>query len=147
MKRGPERALVDDYLDRAGKTGRGIGIRSVSEVEVPAGSSGAEDAASLRARIPDGAFVVAFDETGEDMTSLAFADLLASQRDSGTSDMALVIGGADGFSEDFRANANKLVRFGRLTWPHKLARVLVAEQTYRAVSVMAGTPYHREGSR
>ena len=88
---------------------------------------------------------VLLDETGRDMTSTAFADVLRRWRDDGVREARFCIGGADGFDDVERASADLLVSFGRLTWPHMLARAMLAEQLYRATTIIAGHPYHREG--
>ena len=77
------------------------------------------------------------------MSSPDFADLLARWRDDGTRDAAFVIGGADGLDPTLRAEADIALSFGRMVWPHMLARVMLCEQLYRAASILAGAPYHR----
>ncbi|MFV0472825.1 MAG: 23S rRNA (pseudouridine(1915)-N(3))-methyltransferase RlmH, partial [Pikeienuella sp.] len=98
----------------------------------------------LHEAIPEGAFAVALDERGETMTSRDFARLIAAERDSGRRDMAFLIGGADGHSEELRARADRLLGFGKMVWPHMLARAMLTEQLYRAASILAGAPYHRD---
>ncbi len=144
LRAGPERALVDDYLARFDRAGRGLGLGPVREheVEVKAGGMAAEGAALARA-IPEGSVIVVLDERGEQVTSPEFAGLLAGWRDRGRADLALVIGGADGIDPTLRARADGAVAFGRMVWPHMLVRVMAAEQLYRAVGILAGTPYHR----
>lgn len=144
MKRGPERDLVDDYLKRAEKLGKPLGIRKVTEVELEAGGIQAAECEALQAKIPDGAHVILFDETGKDYTSLGFSKLVENRKDQSTSDLVFLIGGADGFTDDMKARYPDKIRLGSLTWPHKLVRVLASEQIYRAISLIAGTPYHRE---
>lgn len=144
MKRGPERELVDDYISRAKAMGRQLGIRDVSEIEVEAGGRQADEADALLAKIPDGAHVILMEERGKDWKSLAFAEHLEKLKDQGQGDLVFMIGGADGFTDEIKAKFSDQIRFGSLTWPHKLVRVLAAEQIYRALSLMAGTPYHRE---
>jgi 23S rRNA (pseudouridine1915-N3)-methyltransferase len=90
---------------------------------------------------------ILLDESGEMMTSAAFAALLARWRDDGVREARFCLGAADGFSAEERAGADKLIAFGRATWPHLIARAMLAEQLYRAVSIIAGHPYHREGMR
>ena len=77
------------------------------------------------------------------MTSPAFADVLARHRDDGRGDLALIIGGADGIDPALRAEADMALSFGKMVWPHMLVRVMLAEQLYRAASILAGSPYHR----
>jgi 23S rRNA (pseudouridine1915-N3)-methyltransferase len=95
--------------------------------------------------LPAGSRTVALDETGEAMTSLAFAGLLESMRNEGVREVRFLIGGADGLSDAERSGAHSIISFGRATWPHMLARAMLVEQIYRAASIIAGHPYHREG--
>ena len=88
---------------------------------------------------------ILLDERGEQLTSLAFAEKLSRWRDDGVREARFMIGAADGFSEEERAGADLLLSFGRLTWPHMMARAMLAEQIYRATTIVAGHPYHREG--
>ena len=143
LRSGPERELVDDYLLRFDRTGRtlGLGPATVAEVEAKAGGMGAE-AALLSRAIPQGALVCCLDERGEAMSSPAFASLLGRWRDEGR-DAAFVIGGADGIDPELRGRAGKLLSFGAMVWPHMLVRVMLAEQLYRAATILAGGPYHR----
>jgi 23S rRNA (pseudouridine1915-N3)-methyltransferase len=83
------------------------------------------------------------DERGKVMTSPDFADRLAQWRDTGTSDLAFIIGGADGIDPSLRAEADMLLSFGKMVWPHMLARAMLTEQLYRASTILAGGPYHR----
>ncbi len=89
--------------------------------------------------------IVMLDETGETPGSKAFAERLSRWRDDGVRECRFLIGAADGFDDAERANADMLISFGRLTWPHMLARAMLAEQLWRATSILAGHPYHREG--
>ena len=88
---------------------------------------------------------VLLDEKGKDLSSSAFADVLGRWRDDGVREARFYIGGADGFDDADRAEADLLISFGRLTWPHMLARAMLSEQLYRATTILAGHPYHREG--
>ena len=145
LRAGPERAILDDYLGRFDRTGRGLGLTlgQVSEVEDRKGGGMAAEAALLARAIPDGAVVAALDERGRAMTSPEFAELLAQRRDDGAGDMAFLIGGADGIDPDLRATADVSISLGKMVWPHMLVRVMLAEQLYRAATILAGTPYHR----
>lgn len=145
LKRGPEQVLIDDYLDRFGKSGRqlGLGPATIVEMEDRKGGGMATEAALLSARIPDGAVVIALDERGKLLTSPQFADTLGQWRDAGRRDCVCLIGGADGLDPSLRARADLVLSFGQMVWPHMLARVMVAEQLYRAASILAGSPYHR----
>jgi len=97
----------------------------------------------LLAQIPDGAIVVALDEKGKSLTSVAFAEKLGRWRDDGIKDIVFVIGGADGLDGSVRNRADLVIGFGVQTWPHLLVRGMLAEQIYRAQSILAGHPYHR----
>lgn len=143
LRAGPERALVDDYLLRFDRTGRalGLGPATVLEVEAKAGGMAAEGVLLSRA-VPQGALLCCLDERGEVMSSPAFADLLGRWRDEGR-DAAFVIGGADGIDPALRGRADKLLSFGAMVWPHLLVRAMLAEQLYRAATILAGGPYHR----
>ncbi|MBV2358990.1 23S rRNA (pseudouridine(1915)-N(3))-methyltransferase RlmH [Thalassococcus sp. CAU 1522] len=145
LRAGPERDLIDDYLDRATRTGRGLGLGPVSEhaVEDRKGGGMAAEAALLTRAVPDGARLCVLDERGKALSSPEFADTLAGWRDGGAANAAFVIGGADGVDPTLRDNADLVLSLGRMVWPHMLARVMLAEQLYRATAILAGTPYHR----
>lgn len=145
LRAGPERTLIDDYLTRFERSGRGLGLGPcrVVEVEDRKGGGSPAEAALLRKAIPRGALVCALDERGKSMTSPEFASQLGQWRDAGRSDLAFVIGGADGIAKDLRSEVDARLSFGAMVWPHMLARVMLAEQLYRAASILAGLPYHR----
>lgn len=145
LRKGPELTLISDYIDRATKTGRALGIGPVRVVEVEdkSGSGMAAEAALLRKAIPAGATVVALDERGTLLDSPALAQKVAGWRDEGQRDLVFLIGGADGLAPELRADADMALSFGKMVWPHMLARVMLAEQIYRATTILAGGPYHR----
>lgn len=145
MRAGPERALVDDYVTRFDRTGRALSLGPLAEHEVEDRKGGGMEAeAELLARaIPGGAMLVTLDERGRVMSSPEFAADLARWRDGGRQDVAFVIGGADGIAPSLRARADASISFGRMVWPHMLVRVMLAEQLYRAATILAGGPYHR----
>ncbi|MDJ0822583.1 MAG: 23S rRNA (pseudouridine(1915)-N(3))-methyltransferase RlmH [Paracoccaceae bacterium] len=145
LRAGPERDLIDDYLTRCERTGRGLGLGPVEvhEVEDRKGGGMAAEAVLLRRAIPGGAKLCVLDERGRQMTSPDFARTLARWRDDGLGDLAFVIGGADGVDPGLRAEADMALSFGAMVWPHMLVRVMLAEQLYRACSILAGSPYHR----
>lgn len=93
--------------------------------------------------LPKGACLIALDERGKALDSAAFAALMARQADSGVADLAFAIGGADGHDEAVTARAERLLSLGPMTWPHMLVRALMAEQLFRAQSILTGHPYHR----
>lgn len=145
MRAGPEKVLFNDYQTRFDRTGRGLGLGPLSVVEVEDKKNlgmGAE-AALLDRALPKGAVICALDERGTVMTSPKFADRLGNWRDAGRSDLAFIIGGADGIDPSLRARADAKLSFGAMVWPHMLARVMLAEQLYRAASILSGSPYHR----
>ena len=146
LRKGPEADLIDDYLTRAGRTGRSLGLGpvTVTEVEDKKGGGMAAEAALLDKALPDRARIIALDERGTLMTSPDFSALLAGWRDEGVSDTAFVIGGADGIDPSLRGRADARLSFGKMVWPHMLVRVMLSEQLYRAASILAGSPYHRD---
>ena len=146
LRSGPERDLLDDYLARFDRTGRalGLGPAAITEVEDRKGGGMGAEAELLDRAIPKGALTVALDERGKLLSSPDFADLLGRWRDEGRGDAAFVIGGADGIEPALRDRADFKLSFGKMVWPHMLARVMLAEQLYRAASILAGAPYHRQ---
>jgi len=145
LGRGPEAELVADYQNRFDKTGRQLGLGPLSIREMEAKKSGMDaEKDLLQAAVPKGALSVVLDERGKVLTSPAFANQLGGWRDQGRGDVCFLIGGADGLHPDLRAQAVFKLSFGSMVWPHALARVMLAEQLYRAASILAGSPYHRE---
>jgi len=146
LRAGPERDLVDDYLQRLDRTGRPLGLGPATEHEAEDRKGGgiAAEGLLLARAIPDGAALCVLDERGKTLSSPEFAQALAGWRDSGRQDAAFVIGGADGVDPALRARADLTLSFGRMVWPHMLVRVMLAEQLYRAYTVLSGHPYHRE---
>jgi len=145
LRAGPEKDLIDDYLNRFGRTGRGVslGPAQVLEVEDKKGGGMAAEALLLEKAIPAGALVCVLDERGKVETSPDFAARLGNWRDTGRSDVAFVIGGADGIDPGLRARADHALSFGKMVWPHMMVRVMLSEQLYRAASILSGGPYHR----
>ncbi|MGL4238089.1 23S rRNA (pseudouridine(1915)-N(3))-methyltransferase RlmH [Tabrizicola sp.] len=145
LRAGPERDLVDDYLQRLERTGRPLGLGPVTEHEVEDKKGGgmAAEASLLGKVVPEGAALCLLDERGKTLSSPEFAEALAQWRDAGRQDAAFVIGGADGVDPGLRARADLVISFGRMVWPHMLVRVMLAEQLYRAATILAGSPYHR----
>ncbi|MEC8036895.1 MAG: 23S rRNA (pseudouridine(1915)-N(3))-methyltransferase RlmH [Pseudomonadota bacterium] len=135
LKRGPETELITRYQTRLKRL-------KTTLREFPERESKAREGTDLLAALPGSSFVIALDERGEDMTSPDFARLLGDRLDQGQS-LSFIIGGADGLSDDVRECADRLIRFGRLTWPHQLVRGLLLEQIYRAETILLGHPYHR----
>lgn len=145
LRGGPEKDLIDDYLTRFDRTGRslGLGPARIVEVEDRKGGGMEAEATLLLGAAPKGALVCALDERGKTLNSPQFAEFLGRWRDEGRSDCAFVVGGADGIAPHLRAEVDMCLSFGKMVWPHMLVRVMLAEQLYRAASILAGSPYHR----
>lgn len=144
-KAGPARDLYDDY---AGRLRRGpIGPLTLKEVDVrgtfPPTELRRREAELLRGAIPPGTHLIALDERGQSLSSAEFAAHLGRWRDAGTAEVACLIGGADGLDEAIRHEAALVLSLGPMTWPHLLVRALLAEQLFRANSILTGHPYHR----
>ena len=146
LKSGPERELVDRYADRLRGTGAGIGLGPLHENGLDTRSLGsrAAESAALAAQIPDNAALCLLDERGRALSSRDLAEQLAAWRDDGLRDAAFVIGGADGLDRSAFAQPRLVLSFGKAVWPHMLVRAMLAEQLYRAVSILSGAPYHRD---
>lgn len=148
MKSGPERELVSRYLERAGASGRLLALTGFDVIELgesragSAASRKSEEARALRAALPEGA-VVALDERGKSMGSDAFARQLEKWRDAGRPAVSFIIGGADGIDPDLVGAADLVLSFSPMVWPHQLVRIMLAEQLYRAITILTGHPYHR----
>jgi 23S rRNA (pseudouridine1915-N3)-methyltransferase len=141
----PETALARDWCKRATVQGRPLGLGAVEILEVEPKKSGKEmEAQALIEAAGPGTFLIACDERGDAFTSRGFAERLAKLRDQGERRVAFLIGGADGLSETVRDTARLRMAFGPQTWPHALARAMLAEQIYRAVTILSGSPYHRD---
>ncbi|HEY2179315.1 MAG TPA: 23S rRNA (pseudouridine(1915)-N(3))-methyltransferase RlmH [Caulobacteraceae bacterium] len=140
----PESALAQDWARRAGLTGRAVGFGPVEIVEVEARKAGKAAEGEALLRRPEAGLLVACDERGAALTSRAFTDWLASMRDDGVRHLSFAIGGADGLDASVLDAARRTLALGPQTWPHALARAMLAEQLYRAATLMAGQPYHRD---
>lgn len=141
-KAGPERDLFDSYLRRITWE---IELREMEEKRnLPDAKRIASEGELLLAQVPPGARIIALDEHGKTTTSRAFATALQAWRDDAVPAAAFLIGGADGHSPAVIRKANMVLSFGKLTWPHMLARAMLAEQLYRAQTIISGHPYHRE---
>ncbi|MEP2027329.1 MAG: 23S rRNA (pseudouridine(1915)-N(3))-methyltransferase RlmH [Paracoccaceae bacterium] len=146
LRAGSERTLIDDYLNRFDRTGRtlGLGPAIVVEVEDRKGGGMPAEAVLLQRAVPAGALLCMLDERGKQLSSPDFACQLGKWRDAGRGDVAFVVGGADGIDSALRQKADFSMSFGAMVWPHMLVRVMLAEQLYRAASILAGSPYHRQ---
>jgi 23S rRNA (pseudouridine1915-N3)-methyltransferase len=151
MKKGPERDLAERYRERATKAGRAVGSQDVEVVEVAESRARElnrrtiEESIALAQLIPDGAVTVVLDQRGESLDSARFTSTLQRWRDNGRPAAVFVIGGADGLAPSLNEKADLRLAFGAATWPHQLVRIMLLEQLYRAVTILAGHPYHRGG--
>ena len=149
LKAGPERELASRYYDRAQAAARSVGISGVDMREIEESRARrveerrGEEAKAIRALAPAGARFILLDERGKSIGSEVFAADIGKARDSGAPAYVLVLGGPDGLDPTLRAEASLVLAFGAMTWPHQLARIMAAEQVYRAVTILAGHPYHR----
>lgn len=149
MKKGPESELLERYLDRVEKAGRQLGLSgpvvtifNESRLAQPERRK-SEEATMLLGALKPGGLLIALDEHGRDYGSQEFSEHLQSVLEGSHPEMAFAIGGPDGHGPELLQHANQTLRFGRMTWPHQLARVMLAEQLYRAITILSGHPYHR----
>jgi 23S rRNA (pseudouridine1915-N3)-methyltransferase len=149
LKAGPERELAERYRDRIAKAGRAVGLRDIEIVEIresraqEAAKRVLEESIALANLIPEGAILVALDQSGEALASDSITGMLRGWRDAGRPAAVFCIGGADGLGSELTARADLALAFGAATWPHQLVRIMLLEQLYRAVTILAGHPYHR----
>lgn len=149
LKAGPEKELAARYLDRFAKAGPAIGLEmgKLSEVGESRASSAPtrkrEEAALLEKSLPEGTVLILLDERGKALDSEGFAQMIGNFRDGGKRELTIAIGGADGLDPALHARADAVLCLGKLTWPHQIVRILIAEQLYRAVTILSGHPYHR----
>jgi 23S rRNA (pseudouridine1915-N3)-methyltransferase len=149
LKPGPEKLIAEDYQMRAEGLGKKAGISRIAvtefaEVQNPSPAIRmSEEAKLLAGALAPKVFSIVLDERGKALTSEAFAQTLQRHLDAGTQDVAFLIGGPDGHAAETRDRAGLLMSFGPMTWPHRLVRVMLFEQLYRAVTIIAGHPYHR----
>ena len=151
MRGMAEMALVENFHQRIDASGRQLGITglSISELREKRGLTGSEKKRTENALIADAlanrnGLVVALDETGKSITSRIFAEHMQGWLNNGHNEVTFVIGGADGLDDATRARADMLLSLGPVTWPHMLARVLLCEQIWRAISILTRHPYHRD---
>lgn len=149
MKAGPEQELAARFFDRFERSSQAIGLEFSGVFEIAEGRAQSADerrrdeAQRLRSQFAKGAVLILLDERGKNISSQDFAKRIADLRDGGRRAAAFVIGGPDGLDQSLRDDADLLVSFGALTWPHQLVRVMLAEQLYRAATILSGHPYHR----
>ena len=137
-KAAPETELAHAYLQRARDTGRALGLTSFV-----LGEWDERKPERLIDACAGGVLLVALDERGTSLTSEAFAKQIAKWRDVGEARALFVIGGPDGLPDDVKRRAQMTLAFGTQTWPHLLVRTMLAEQLFRAVTILSGHPYHR----
>ena len=149
LKQGPERELAERYRKRAVDAGRAAGLTTFDIVEIKESRAGdaarrmLEESIAIANVIPDRAVTVILDERGESMSSASFAGRLQGWRAQDVPAIVFIIGAADGLAPSLRDKANLAIAFGAATWPHQLVRIMLLEQLYRAVTILAGHPYHR----
>jgi 23S rRNA (pseudouridine1915-N3)-methyltransferase len=150
MKSGPERELAARYFDRFAKVAPPLGLEFGGIVEIAesrardADQRKHEEASKLSQSLGAATVLVLLDERGKNLSSQDFAKFIAKSRDSGARAMTFAIGGADGHAEETRVRAQLVISFGAMTVPHQITRILIAEQLYRAATIISGHPYHRE---
>ena len=149
LKDGAERDLLEKYRDRFAPLAKRLGLAPVvwheigeSRAATP-GKRCEEEGAALLKLTREAEFLIALDERGKLLTSEAFAKTLAKTRDGGAKAAGIVIGGPDGLSQAVRDRAQLQLALGGITLPHGLARIVLAEQLYRAATILSGHPYHR----
>jgi 23S rRNA (pseudouridine1915-N3)-methyltransferase len=149
LKDGPERALFERYFERANAAGRAVSLAPVELIELAESSARrapdriADESARLEAALPKGARRILLDTRGRSLTSEEFASRLVALRNGGAGTAAFLIGGADGLSLSANAALDLTISFGPATFPHQIVRILLAEQIYRAITILSGHPYHR----
>jgi 23S rRNA (pseudouridine1915-N3)-methyltransferase len=149
LKQGPERELAERYRKRASEAGRSAGLSAVEIVEIRESRAGdaarrmLEESIAIANVIPERAVTVIMDERGESLSSGAFAGRLQGWRAQDKPAVVFIIGAADGLAPSLREKASLAIAFGAATWPHQLVRIMLLEQLYRAVTILAGHPYHR----
>src|SRR5262245_30872974 len=150
LKQGPERDLAERYRKRAADVGKNLGLHPLDVVEIRESRAAdaqrrmLEESIAIANIIPERAVTVILDERGEAVSSGAFAGYLQACRAESRPAAVFIIGGADGIAPNLRAAATLAIAYGAATWPHQLARVMLLEQLYRAVTILAGHPYHRD---
>jgi len=149
LKQGPEREFCAHYLARAEALGRSLSLSPLAAVELSESKAAslparqAAEADALLAKVPPASTLICLDPGGKLLSSEDFAGVLAKFRDGGAGGLAFLIGGADGLGQAARERADLVLSLGPMTLPHGLARIVLAEQLYRAMTILAGHPYHR----
>jgi 23S rRNA (pseudouridine1915-N3)-methyltransferase len=149
LGQGAERELAEAYRKRAQAAGRALSLREIEIVEIRESRASeverrrVEEAIAIANVIPEGAVAVLLDEHGENLDSAGLAELLREWRAQDRPAVCFVIGGTDGLAANLRERAARTLAFGAATWPHRLVRIMLLEQLYRAATILAGHPYHR----
>jgi 23S rRNA (pseudouridine1915-N3)-methyltransferase len=149
LKSGPEKELAADYETRINGLGRTAGLTGLSIVDWPESRAATadlrkiEEAKKLWSAVPHDGLAIVLDERGKAPSSAEFAKLIEQQAQAGTRHLCFLIGGPDGHAPDTRAKAFRTLSFGPMTFPHRLLRVMLLEQVYRAVTILVSHPYHR----
>ncbi|WP_026941089.1 23S rRNA (pseudouridine(1915)-N(3))-methyltransferase RlmH [Hellea balneolensis] len=146
IRSGPEREMIDDYMRRAQGLARGTGFLGIEEqqVDLRNAKSRERETQMLLKDSPAGAKLIIFDERGKTPTSRQISERFENWRNEAIPQLILTIGGADGFEPSAIPSGATKWAFGPQTWPHKMVRLMAAEQIYRALSILARTPYHRD---
>ena len=149
MKAGPEKLLADRYFERFAKSGPAVGLEFAGIAEIAEGRAQTaserrrEEGQKLQMQLQAGTALILLDERGKSFSSEDFAGRLGLLRDGGRKALVIAIGGADGHDQSLRDQAELVMSFGLLTWPHQLVRVMLGEQLYRVATILSGHPYHR----
>jgi 23S rRNA (pseudouridine1915-N3)-methyltransferase len=149
LKSGPEKDLAADYEQRIPSLGRTAGLTGFTVQDWPESKAGtadlrkAEEAKRLWSAVPADGLAVVLDERGKPFSSTEFATFMQQQADIGTRHLSFLVGGPDGHTLETRTKAFKTLSFGPMTFPHRLLRVMLLEQIYRAVTIIVNHPYHR----
>jgi 23S rRNA (pseudouridine1915-N3)-methyltransferase len=149
MKAGPEKLLADRYFERFAKSGPAVGLEFAGIAEIAEGRGQTaserrrEEGQKLQTHLQPGTALILLDERGKSFSSEDFAGRLGLLRDGGRKALVIAIGGADGHDQSLRDQAELVMSFGLLTWPHQLVRVMLGEQLYRVATILSGHPYHR----
>ena len=146
LRNSPEKELIDDYLSRFSKLSKpfGLSLNSVIEIEDKKGGGPISEAKLLMKNFQRNSKIITLDEGGKALTSKEFTKYLSTWAADGIGYCNIVIGGPDGLDKSLLEKSNLKISFGKMVWPHMLARVMIAEQLYRSATILAGNPYHRE---
>lgn len=148
LKNGPERELAERYLLRAAASGRALGFSGFTHIEISESRASrpqdrkAEESREIIGKLGE-SILISLDERGKSLNSAAFAETLARLRDAGKSSLCFVVGGPDGLDDAIRTKSIETIAFGAMTLPHQIARIVLSEQIYRAMTILSGHPYHR----